>query len=246
MNRFDFVKNYQRLVKQLIKTRPDYQSAMELAVGGDFKKVGCIERDLLIQCGLEAGSYLVDVGCGSGRLAAPISQYLTRGKYLGTDVVTELLQYARKNMAHPQFRFEVVNGLTIPEKDEQADFVCFFSVFTHLLHEESYRYLTEAKRVLKPGGKIVFSFLEFAMAQHWVVFEADCQTIGMEKPLNMFIGRDAIPAWAEHLGLHVDAIYGGDEAFIRLSEPIEIAGGETIRDFASMWQSVCVLSKPAS
>ena len=35
-----------------------------------------------------------------------------------------------------------------------------FSVFTHLLHEESFIYLEDFKRVLKPGGSVVFSFLE--------------------------------------------------------------------------------------
>jgi ubiquinone/menaquinone biosynthesis C-methylase UbiE len=65
----------------------------------------------------------------------------------------------------------------IPEKDGEADFVCFFSVLTHLLHEQGFVYLQEAKRVLKPGGKIVFSFLEFAVPDHWAVFEGTVNDI---------------------------------------------------------------------
>ena len=46
-------------------------------------------------------------------------------------------------------------GAPIPAPDGEADMVCFFSVLTHLLHEESYVYLQDARRVLKPTGKLV-------------------------------------------------------------------------------------------
>jgi len=74
--------------------------------------------------------------------------------------------------------------------------VCFFSVFTHLLHEQSYVYLQEAKRVLKPGGKIIFSFIEFSCEHHWQCFEAAITEIGLNLPLYVFIERNAITAWA--------------------------------------------------
>ncbi len=51
----------------------------------------------------------------------------------------ELIKYARRLVPRPDWRFETVNSLTIPEKDGQADIVCFFSVFTHLLHEQQGR-----------------------------------------------------------------------------------------------------------
>jgi ubiquinone/menaquinone biosynthesis C-methylase UbiE len=129
-----------------------------------------IERELLIQYGLRPDHDVIDVGCGSGRLAKPLSAYL-RGGYLGIDVVPDLVDYARALVGRADWRFEVTDGLTIPAEDEQADFVCFFSVLTHLLHEQSYVYLREAQRVLRPGGKIVFSFLDFAIPCHWDVFE---------------------------------------------------------------------------
>src|SRR3712207_6851625 len=44
---------------------------------------------------------------------------------------------------------------------------------SHLLHEESYLYLMEAHRALRPGGRVVFSFLEFPVPEAWKVFEAN-------------------------------------------------------------------------
>ncbi|OGL44816.1 MAG: hypothetical protein A2161_02180 [Candidatus Schekmanbacteria bacterium RBG_13_48_7] len=58
---------------------------MEKASGGDFYAVGILERELSIQHGLQPDDYIIDVGCGSGRFAKPLSEYLT-GKYMGTDI----------------------------------------------------------------------------------------------------------------------------------------------------------------
>ena len=129
---------------------------MQQAIGGQFEAFGVFEREILIQYGLRQDDYIIDVGYGSERLAKPLSHYLS-GKYLGIDIVPELCDYARQLVGRPEWRFEVAEGLQIPERDDVADMVCFFSVLTHLLHEQSYQYLQEARRVLKPGGKIIFS-----------------------------------------------------------------------------------------
>jgi len=216
---------------------------MKLAVGGQFDSFGTLERELLIRYGLQPDGYVIDVGCGSGRLAKPLSQYLPAGKYLGTDIVPELVDYARNLVARPDWRFEVANGLCIPEQDDQADMVCFFSVFTHLLHEQSYVYLQEAKRVLKPGGKIVFSFLDFAIPCHWAVFESNVRDINGECPLNMFLSRDGIQAWAEHLRLEIETFHDGDKPHIPLPHPIILEDGTVMQEQGNLGQSVCVLVK---
>lgn len=238
--RLDFHKTYPKIVESL-KKQFSFDQAMKIAVGGEFEAIGAVERELLIQLGLKKDGYLVDVGCGSGRLAKPLSEYLA-GKYLGIDIVPELVDYARQLVQRPDWRFEIAKGLSIPEKDGKADMICFFSVFTHLLHEQTYIYLQEARRVLKPGGKIVFSFLEFSFPGHWVVFESNVSNVYSDKPLNMFMSRDAIEAWASHLNLKVQAIHNGDEPFITLSNPITFESGAVAEGTSAFGQSVCVLS----
>jgi SAM-dependent methyltransferase len=215
---------------------------MQQAIGGQFEAFGILEREILIQYGLGQDDYVIDVGCGSGRLAKPLSQYLS-GKYLGIDIVPDLCDYARQLVGRPDWRFEVADGLTIPEVDEVADVVCFFSVFTHLLHEHSYRYLQEAKRVLKPGGKIIFSFLEFAIPAHWAVFEAMVTHNDESSLLNVFMSRDGIAAWASHLDLHVEAIHDGDKPHTPLPHPIILEDGSVMKDQGNLGQSLCVLVK---
>ena len=239
----DFLKSYNRHVRKLADDHP-HGRAMSLAVGGDFEAVGLLEYHLLRQRGLKPEDTVVDVGCGSGRLACQLREYLT-GVYVGLDVVPELWQHAAKLCGRPDWKFYAAPGLRIPEPDGSADFVCFFSVFTHLLHEQTFKYLEDARRVLKPGGQIVFSFLEFAIPSHWFIFEGSLAAVGREDAvLNQFVGRDAIRAWADHLRLAVVEIDDGDKPHIPLGDGVvKWDNGREMRERGNLGQSVCVLTK---
>ena len=206
----DYAGNYKKMVSTL--KGPD---AAATAVGGHYEEFGVIMRDILIEAGLRDSNYLIDVGCGSGRLAHKLSVE----RYLGTDVVPSLLDHARSVCPNPAWRFRVVDEIVIPEQDGIVDMACFFSVFTHLLHEDSFRYLREARRVLRPGGKVVFSFLEFR-AEHWHIFEAGVRDHdeNRERPHNQFLDRDAIRMWARHAGFSVERF--DDEAARRLGQSV--------------------------
>jgi ubiquinone/menaquinone biosynthesis C-methylase UbiE len=170
---------------------------------------------------------------------------MKNGRYLGIDVVDELIAHSASVAGRPDWRFERTNGLVINEQDGQADFVCFFSVMTHLLHEESFTYLREAKRVLRPGGKVVISFLEFQVQSHWAVFEHNLSKIGSRYHLNPFMSRDGIQAWARHLGLRVEAIFDGDTPHIPLPEPVVLDDGTVAEGKGNLGQSICILVKDA-
>lgn len=214
-----------------VKATMPHERAMEYAIGDGFELIGGMEAALVRHYGLPEDGYLIDAGCGAGRLARPLSGWL-KGRYLGFDLVPDLVAYAQKIAARPDWRFEVIDHIGIPEADGQADMVCFFSVLTHLLHEQSYWYLEEAKRVLKPGGRIVFSFLEFGEPGHLPVFQATLAGAKSQvvAPMNVFIERGAIGVWARELGLTiVEFRNGGDHV---------VAEG-------NLGQALCVLEKPA-
>src|SRR5258708_21406592 len=148
--RFHFLRDYRRLVRKLLTEHP-LAEAMSVAVGGNYDAFGEIEKQLLVELGLQPQHTLVDVGCGSGRLAKALVPHLTSGRFLGTDVVQELLDYAREGCP-ASWRFELVEDVRIPFADDCADFASFFSVLTHLLPEEGYCSLVAARRVRRPGG----------------------------------------------------------------------------------------------
>ena len=155
------------------------------------------------KAGLNDGMSIIDLGCGSGRLAKHLGLKFEALQYLGIDIVAELLDYAA-SQSPAGYRFVLNHTLSLPAPDASTDIVAIFSVITHLLHQESYVYLQEAKRVLKPGGRVVFSFLE--SEKNWPVFEGmvNRAVAGVkDDQLNMFTERSQIEEWSRRLGMNV-------------------------------------------
>jgi len=240
---FRYLLTYEQMVAAMLRSLPR-EEAMERAVGGAYESLGVLEHALLLGLGLRPDHAVIDVGCGSGRLAVQLARYAPL-RYLGVDVVPALLDYARAKTARPDFSFRHIDHIALPAADGSADFVVFFSVFTHLLHEESYVYLSEAKRVLKPDGLAVFSFLEFSDPGAWKVFEAGQAWVrdrSLAGHLNVFLNRADLTVWAESLGLDVAAIRGAAEPCIVVDQ--WLATQAVPAGSHALGQSVCVLRKP--
>lgn len=224
-----FAQDYDRLVAAL-KAQHPVDEAMSKAVGGAYEEFGRIECRILEEMGLQDGMSVLDFGCGSGRLSTALGRKW-RISYTGVDVVEDLLRYAASK-APAGFRFILNRTLSIPVPDTSADLCCAFSVFTHLLHEDSYIYLSELVRACRPGGRILFSFLEFREPAHWTVFEstAVARLHGTRPHLNVFIERSALSLWAARLGC---------------PEITFIDAGDARWDGHALGQSLAVMTKPA-
>src|SRR6185369_15702116 len=86
-------KGYLAFVDSVLGERPE-DAAMVEAVGGG-EDIGDMEATLLDRFGLAADSYVIDVGCGSGRLARPLAR-MPQLRYLGSDINQKLLDYAAR------------------------------------------------------------------------------------------------------------------------------------------------------
>jgi len=211
---------------------PNYEAAMSRAVGdGSYAEVGAINRRLLESLGLQNTDYVIDIGTGSGRLATALRD-LPNLKYMGTDVVPELLEFARKKSGREDWSFKQVDRIEIPEEDSVADFVVFFSVFTHLTEAESYRYLREAKRVLRKDGTIIVSFLDPDIARHaQIVGKSWTQRRWWIQRFLKLLGRGArrqllsktvLDNWSKELNLSIefaDEAIGQSVCVYRLKQP---------------------------
>lgn len=220
----------------------DRDEAMHLAVGGSWDAIAAVEEGLLRLAGLRDGCSLVDVGCGSGRLASRLHGRIDL-TYLGTDVCEALLEYAREQA--PGFTFQATEGLTIPAEDASVDVVCFFSVLTHLPHEAGYLYLIEANRVLRPGGVAVVSFLELTLEKHWPVFQGTVDSLAVARHHNQFTHREDLAVLAQRAGYDVERVASGIEHVIPIDGTYVRDDGEVLETPARLGQSWMLMRKPA-
>ena len=93
MSELHFVEDYKKTVKRLIKEN-DYETAMSLAVGGNWKEMGLTLSKFVQSQGIKSGLDLLDFGYGNGRLAHAFAKDVDLKSYVGIDIIPEFLKYA--------------------------------------------------------------------------------------------------------------------------------------------------------
>lgn len=149
-----------------------------------FNYVGVEWLEFLIRHARLAPEHAVlDVGCGCGRMAGPLTLYLDeRGRYVGFDPVVKSIRFAQTHLNQTHFRFEHVDlkhylyhpkgtvdphSFRFPCDDASIDVSLASSIFTHLDLQTSNHYLRETRRVLKSGGRALYSL--FALGEEVTV-----------------------------------------------------------------------------
>ena len=146
---------------------------MRMHVGGSFPRVGVESRHRFIELGgLKPNEHVLDIGCGVGRIAIPLLEYLDESaRYDGFDVDAQMIAWAQRKITRrrPSFHFRHVDLETdmynpggssssehfrFPYEDASFSFVIATSVFTHLYPAEILNYIRESHRVLVPGGRL--------------------------------------------------------------------------------------------
>jgi SAM-dependent methyltransferase len=189
--------------------------------------------------GLRPSSRVLDIGCGCGQMAAPLTAVLSgAGSYDGFDPDREAIAWCHAHIAarFPRFRFtsaDLENALynpggalradrfQFPYADASFDVVLLKSVFTHLQAPALRQYLSEIRRLLAPGGRCLASFIllnpeadrliEQGASTMAFRFEGDgCRLLDAATPeYKVAFDEAAVRAAASACGLAIDRIEYG-------------------------------------
>jgi SAM-dependent methyltransferase len=143
---------------------------------GNFLRIGFEFLEYFKAAGLKPTDRVLDVGCGVGRMALPLTAYLSSsGNYDGFDIVPAGIEWCSTKITpvHRNFRFQLADiwhpmynprgklsiaEFKFPFVDAAFDFVFLTSVFTHMRKDRVAHYLSEIRRVLKPNGRCVITW----------------------------------------------------------------------------------------
>jgi SAM-dependent methyltransferase len=120
---------------------------------------------------LKPSDNVLEIGCGIGRDAIPVSEFLTSGRYTGIDIIKPSIDWCTSTIGAKHINvtfihFDVKDQLhnsegvldarnvILPMPDGSVDKIFLFSVFTHMLRPEIEHYLNEFRRVIRPDGRI--------------------------------------------------------------------------------------------
>jgi ubiquinone/menaquinone biosynthesis C-methylase UbiE len=125
----------------------------------------------LIDGPLPVAPVIVDVGCGQGISFRLLAEAFKPERIVGIDFHKPSLALAEHagHACPPQTTIEVMHGdcAQLPLADASADIVFCHQTFHHLVEQE--RALTEFRRVLKPGGVLLFAESTDAYIKSWVI-----------------------------------------------------------------------------
>ncbi|MEU4707456.1 class I SAM-dependent methyltransferase [Nocardia salmonicida] len=140
---------------------------------------------------------VVDVGCGTGRITAHLSQLGV--EVFGIDLSPAMIEVARRD--HPGLRFDLgcMTSLALADAS-MAGLLAWYSLI-HIPDDEIRSVFTHFQRVLRPGGPLLVGF--------HVGDESQLLTQGYGgHPMNLYVHRrrhNQMHAWLEGAGFVIDA-----------------------------------------
>jgi ubiquinone/menaquinone biosynthesis C-methylase UbiE len=120
--------------------------------------------------GIDANDVILEIGCGIGRVGLPLSKECLH--WVGTDISSGMLRHAAARLAsRPNTTLVELATVGLQELPADSfDLVYCTIVFMHLLEWDRFRYVEEAFRVLRPGGRCYVDNFTVDTETGWKIF----------------------------------------------------------------------------
>ncbi len=117
---------------------------------------------------VKPGDKLFECGCGTGELTSHLSEELdSKVMIYAMDLSKTLIKTANSRLQKPNVKFVVGNVYQTNFADDSLDHIIGNGILHHLDLDSS---INEFRRILKPGGKILFFEPNMANPQIWLQF----------------------------------------------------------------------------
>ena len=103
---------------------------------------------------IERDDHVLDIGSGNGRFFPLVRE--RHAQYTGVDYAEGLVREAKKKF--PEGNFQIADATALPFPDNSFDIAYSFAVIHHIPSKElRTQFITEARRVLHPHGKLILT-----------------------------------------------------------------------------------------
>lgn len=167
----------------------------------------------------------LDIGCGPGTFIGSLSG---GGHSTGVDIAPAQIAYAQQRYSAPNREFRAIAPGPLPFPEGTFDLVTMVELVEHLEESESLALLGEARRVLRPGGRLILTTPNYAA--FWPILEKLVNRFGTIDYADQHISQHqqaSLRGLLERAGFHVETL----ETFL-LSGPFFAALGWRTADWA--------------
>ena len=144
------------MTSQSTNSTPNYTIGYHPALMDHFRRMaGRAASEALLKSRLAPGMKILDVGCGTGFLSVQLAQAVWPGAVYGIDIEQQEIDRAQSiasGFERCNVEFQVADALALPFEDDYFDLVYCSGLFLYM--PDTTTALSEAKRVLRPGGAI--------------------------------------------------------------------------------------------
>ncbi|MGA7409692.1 MAG: methyltransferase domain-containing protein [Bryobacteraceae bacterium] len=129
----------------------------------------CLEN-LTGLAGVSLRDDVLEIGCGAGRIGTALAPQCR--SWVGADISARMLARAFDRLGTvPNARLVQLSSVSLVQfKDKSFDAVYCTSVFGHLDEMDRWRYVEEAFRVLRPGGRLLLDNIDVESDAGWQAF----------------------------------------------------------------------------